>query len=48
MGMNKYRLFLVEDDDVIAREIKLHLEKWWYEVHCAEDFGNVLSEFAAR
>lgn len=48
MGMNKYRLFLVEDDDVIAREIKLHLEKWGYEVHCAEDFGNVLAEFAAR
>lgn len=45
--MNKYRLFLVEDDDVIAGEIKLHLEKWGYEVYCAEDFGNVLAEFAA-
>lgn len=43
----KYRLLLVEDDAVIAREIKLHLEKWGYEVRCAEDLGNVLSEFAA-
>ncbi len=43
----KYRLLLVEDDTVIAGEIKLHLEKWGYEVRCVEDFGNVLAEFAA-
>lgn len=43
----KYRLLLVEDDAVIAAEIKLHLEKWGYEVRCVEDFGNVLAEFAA-
>lgn len=43
----KYRLLLVEDDAVIAGEIKLHLEKWGYEVRCVEDFGNVLAEFAA-
>ena len=43
----KYRLFLVEDDAVIAGEMKRHLEKWGYEVFCAQDFSNVLAEFAA-
>lgn len=42
-----YRIFLVEDDETIARLIKKHLEKWEYEVSTAQDFGNVLSEFAA-
>lgn len=45
--MGKYKLFVVEDDAVIAGEMKSHLEKWGYEVWCARDFGNVLSEFAA-
>ena len=42
-----YRIFLVEDDETIARLIKRHLEKWEYEVSTVQDFGNVLSEFAA-
>ena len=42
-----YRLLLVEDDSVIAGEMKRHLERWGYEVVCAEDFGNVLGTFAA-
>ena len=42
-----YRLLLVEDDSVIAGEMKRHLERWGYEVICAEDFGNVLGTFAA-
>lgn len=42
-----YRLLLVEDDAVIAEEMKRHLERWRYEVSCAEDFGNVLGAFAA-
>jgi len=37
----------VEDDETIARLIKKHLEKWEYEVSTVQDFGNVLSEFAA-
>ena len=41
-----YRIFLVEDDDTIARLIKKHLEKWEYEVSTVQDFGNVLGEFA--
>ena len=43
----KYKLLLVEDDTVIAKEMKRHLEKWGYEVSCVQDFGNVLAEFAA-
>ncbi|OLA29555.1 MAG: DNA-binding response regulator [Firmicutes bacterium CAG_194_44_15] len=42
-----YRIFLVEDDETIARLIKRHLEKWEYEVSTVQDFGNVLGEFAA-
>ena len=41
-----YRIFLVEDDETIARLIKKHLEKWGYEVSTVQDFGNVLGEFA--
>lgn len=40
-----YRIFLVEDDETIARLIKKHLEKWEYEVSTVQDFGNVLGEF---
>lgn len=40
-----YRIFLVEDDETIARLIKKHLEKWEYEVRTVQDFGNVLGEF---
>ena len=41
-----YRIFLVEDDETIARLIKKHLEKWENEVSTVQDFGNVLGEFA--
>ena len=37
---------IVEDDQVIARAIKKHLESWDFEVYCAEDFQKILSEFA--
>ena len=40
------RIMIVEDDQVIARAIKKHLESWDFEVHCAEDFQKILSEFA--
>lgn len=42
-----YRIFIVEDDAVIAGSIKKHLEAWGFEAKCAEDFQNVLAEFAA-
>lgn len=42
-----YRIYIVEDDAVIAREMKKHLESWGFEVFCAEDFGNITAEFTA-
>ncbi len=40
-----YRIFIVEDDEIIARTVKRHLESWGYEVGTASDFSNVLAEF---
>jgi DNA-binding response OmpR family regulator len=42
-----YRIFLVEDDTVIAGEMKRHLEKWGYIVEVATDFSNVMPQFVA-
>ncbi len=42
-----YRIFLVEDDEVIAGAVKRHLEGWGYTVRCAQAFDRVLQEFAA-
>lgn len=41
-----YRILIVEDDDIIARTVKKHLESWDYEVCCVEDFSNVIHDFA--
>lgn len=40
-----YKLLVVEDDEVIARAIKSHMEGWGYQVACAGDFKDVLSAF---
>jgi len=45
MGM--YKIFVIEDDTVIAGEIEKHLEKWGYKVETASDFGNIMPQFAA-
>ena len=42
-----YRIFMVEDDAVIAGAVQRHLESWGYQVACAVHFDNVLAEFAA-
>ncbi len=42
-----YKIFLVEDDPIIAGAVKEHLESWGYLVACAEDFKNVMAEFVA-
>ena len=42
-----YKILLVEDDKIIARSVKNHLESWDYEVKCVEDFANVMAEFLA-
>ena len=41
------RIYLVEDDPVIARLVCGELEKWGYEVRCPSDFDHVMEEFAA-
>ncbi len=41
-----YKIFIVEDDEIIARTIKEHLNVWDYDVHCVQDFSNVMTEFA--
>ena len=38
-----YRIFIVEDDQIIARTVKRHLEKWNYTVHCVENFNDVMA-----
>lgn len=45
--MEKYRLLVVEDDEVIAEQIGNYLAKWGYEVTAVRDFQNVMAEFAA-
>ena len=42
-----YKIFLVEDDPVIAGAVKAHLTMWGYEVRAAEDFNRVAEEFMA-
>ncbi len=41
-----YRLLIVEDDKGIADAIKVQAGMWNLEVHCIENFRNVMSEFA--
>ena len=42
---NKYRILIVEDDEVIAGTVRQQMENWGYEARCVEDFKNVMSEF---
>ena len=42
-----YRIFLVEDDAVIANAVAAHIRSWGYEAVVAEDFEHVMTEFAA-
>ena len=40
-----YRIFLVEDDEVIAGAVARYLKGWGYTVRCAREFDRVLQEF---
>ncbi len=40
-----YKIFLAEDDPVIAGAVKNHLVMWGYEVRSVKDFHRVLEEF---
>lgn len=43
-----YRIFIVEDDEIIAGTVKSHLEKWNYMMHCVENFNDVLYFYSAN
>ena len=42
-----YRIFIVEDDAVIASSIERHIRSWGCQTRCASNFQNVLQEFVA-
>lgn len=39
-----HRIFIVEDDKMIAESVQKHLQQWGYEVVVATDFSNILGE----
>ena len=41
-----YRLMIIEDDKGITEAIKKQAEMWGLQVHCAENFRNIMAEFA--
>lgn len=41
-----YRLLIVEDDKGIAEAIKVQAEMWNLDVHCIENFRNIMAEFS--
>lgn len=41
-----HKIFIVEDDSVIAQEMSRRIEAWGFGVSCVRNFENVLSEFA--
>ena len=42
-----YRIFLVEDDPIIAETVQKHLRSWGWQVKAAADFANVMADFTA-
>lgn len=47
MTKEPYRVYLVEDDGMLAEEISKLLMKWGYEVRSVQMFDNILEEFLA-
>ena len=41
-----YKLLIIEDDKGIAEAIKAQVELWDLQVHCVENFRNIMTEFA--
>lgn len=42
-----YKIFIVEDEEIIAKSIQKYLKSWGYQVKIVEDFHNVLEEILA-
>ena len=43
-----YRIFIVEDDEIISEVLKKNLSSSGYDESCAEDFSNIIQEFVRR
>lgn len=41
----RYKIFIVEDDEMIANSVKSHLMKWNFDAEYVHDFANVVGEF---
>ncbi|MCM0649100.1 response regulator transcription factor [Clostridium swellfunianum] len=42
-----YKIFIVEDDLIIAKTVKNHIKSWGFEVECVTDFKDVLAAFVS-
>lgn len=42
-----YKILIIEDDQIIAKGLKNHLEKWELETQIVADFQHILDQFAA-
>ena len=42
-----YKIFMVEDDPVIAQTVSAHLTMWGYQVQVVSDFTKTIQEFTA-
>lgn len=40
-----YRIFLIEDDHVLAEVLKKAISAWDYDVYCVQNFQNIIEEF---
>ncbi len=45
--MPLYKILIVEDDTIIAKAMKKHVETWGYEAEYVTDFKDVLSKFVS-
>lgn len=41
-----YKIMIIEDDMTISHAMRVHLEKWEYDVRCVEDFKDIMKEFS--
>ena len=41
-----YKILIVEDDMVIGNAVKKHIETWGYQTYLAENFQNIMEDFA--
>ena len=43
--MDKFKIFIIEDDEVIGNSLKKFLENWSYDVYLADDFEKVFDQY---